>query len=162
MNNVQILSYGVGDFGINLYSMSAITFLLFFYTDVYGLSAAVAGGVFLVARIVDAVTDPIMGFIADGTHSRWGKFRPYVFYGPVPLGLTAVAMFAVPGFGDFGKAGGIRAAGRVRLRRQRSAVRGVARGDPVDDVPGSAHPCRSPFRLPIAWTSMRMGVSWPN
>ena len=58
---------------------------------------------FLVSRIVDAVTDPIMGFIADGTRSRWGKFRPYVLYGPVPLGLTAVAMFTVPGFGDFGK-----------------------------------------------------------
>ncbi len=103
MNNVQRLSYAVGDFGINLYFMSAMTFLLFFYTDVYGLSAAVAGGVFLVARIVDAVTDPVMGFIADHTRSRWGKFRPYVLYGPVPLGLIAVAMFTVPGFGDFGK-----------------------------------------------------------
>ena len=103
MNNAQRLSYAVGDFGINLYFMSAMTFLLFFYTDVYGLSAAVAGGVFLVARIVDAVTDPIMGFIADRTHSRWGKFRPYVLYGPVPLGLITVAMFTVPGFGDFGK-----------------------------------------------------------
>ncbi len=103
MNNAQRLSYAVGDFGINLYFMSAMTFLLFFYTEVYGLSAAVAGGVFLVARIVDAVTDPIMGFIADHTRSRWGKFRPYVLYGPVPLGLIAVAMFTVPGFGDFGK-----------------------------------------------------------
>lgn len=103
MNNVQRFSYAVGDFGINLYFMSAMTFLLFFYTEVYGLSAAVAGGVFLVARIVDAVTDPIMGFIADRTRSRWGKFRPYVLYGPVPLGLITVAMFTVPGFGDFGK-----------------------------------------------------------
>ena len=103
MNNAQRLSYAVGDFGINLYFMSVMTFLLFFYTEVYGLSAAVAGGVFLVARIVDAVTDPIMGFIADRTRSRWGKFRPYVLYGPVPLGLIVVAMFTVPGFGDFGK-----------------------------------------------------------
>ena len=103
MNNAQRLSYAVGDFGINLYFMSAMTFLLFFYTEVYGLSAAVAGGVFLVARIVDAVTDPVMGFIADRTRSRWGKFRPYVLYGPVPLGLITVAMFTVPGFGDFGK-----------------------------------------------------------
>ena len=78
MNNAQRISYAVGDFGINLYFMSAMTFLLFFYTDIYGLSAAVAGGVFLVARTIDAVTDPIMGFIADRTRSRWGKFRPYV------------------------------------------------------------------------------------
>ena len=96
-------SYAVGDFGINLYFMSAMAFLLFFYTDVYGLSAAVAGGVFLVARTVDAVTDPVMGFIADRTHSRWGKFRPYLLFGPLPLGLITVAMFTVPGFGDFGK-----------------------------------------------------------
>ncbi len=94
----------MGDFGINLYFMSAMTFLLFFYTEVYGLSAAVAGGVFLVARVVDAVTDPVMGIIADRTRSRWGKFRPYLLFGPLPLGLITVATFTVPGFGDFGKA----------------------------------------------------------
>ena len=104
MNNVERFSYAVGDFGINLYFMSAMTFLLFFYTEVYGLSAAVAGGVFLVARVVDAVTDPVMGIIADRTRSRWGKFRPYLLFGPLPLGLITVATFTVPGFGDFGKA----------------------------------------------------------
>ena len=103
MNNPQRFSYAVGDFGINLYFMSVMTFLLFFYTEVYGLSAAVAGGVFLVARIVDAVTDPVMGFVADRTGSRWGKFRPYILLGPLPLGLITVATFTVPGFGDFGK-----------------------------------------------------------
>ena len=73
LNVTQRMGYAIGDLGINLYFMSVMTYLLFFYTDVYGLSAAVAGGVFLVARIVDAVTDPIMGFIADRTRSRWGK-----------------------------------------------------------------------------------------
>ena len=104
MNNPQRFSYAVGDFGINLYFMSAMTFLLAFYTDVYGLSPAVAAGVFLVARVVDAVTDPVMGFIADRTRSRWGKFRPYILFGPLPLGLITVATFTVPGFDDFGKA----------------------------------------------------------
>lgn len=104
MNRDQRWRYAVGDFGINLYFMSAMTFLLFFYTDVYGLSAAMAGGVFLVARVVDAVTDPVMGIIADRTRSRWGKFRPYLLFGPLPLGLITVATFTVPGFGDFGKA----------------------------------------------------------
>ena len=104
LNNAQRWSYAVGDFAINLYFMSAMTFLLFFYTEVYGLSAAVAAGVFLVARAVDAVTDPIMGFIADRTRSRWGKLRPYLLFGPLPLGLITVATFTVPGFGDFGKA----------------------------------------------------------
>ena len=104
MNRDQRWRYAVGDFGINLYFMSAMTFLLFFYTEVYGLSAAVAGGVFLVARVVDAVTDPAMGIIADRTRSRWGKFRPYLLFGPLPLGLITVATFTVPGFGEFGKA----------------------------------------------------------
>ena len=103
LNNLQRFGYAVGDFGINLYFISAMSFLLFFYTEVYGLSAAVAGGVFLVARMVDAITDPIMGFIADRTRSRWGKFRPYLLFGPLPLGLIAVAMFTVPGFGEPGK-----------------------------------------------------------
>ena len=99
----QRLRYAIGDFGINLYFMSALTFLLFFYTDVYGLSAQVAGWVFLVARVVDAVTDPLMGFIADRTRSRWGKLRPYLLYGPVPLGLIAIATFTVPDFDETGK-----------------------------------------------------------
>ena len=57
----QRLSYGVGDFGINLYFMSVMSYLLFFYTEVYGISASVAAGVFFVARIVDAISDPLMG-----------------------------------------------------------------------------------------------------
>ena len=103
LNVTQRMGYAIGDLGINLYFMSVMTYLLFFYTDVYGLSAAVAGGVFLVARIVDAVTDPIMGFIADRTRSRWGKLRPYLLYGPVPLALISVATFTVPGFDGWGK-----------------------------------------------------------
>ena len=96
--------YAIGDLGVNLYFMSAMTYLLFFYTDVFGLSAEVAAWVFLVARIVDAATDPLMGYIADRTRSRWGKLRPYLLFGPVPLGLIAVATFTVPDFDGFGKA----------------------------------------------------------
>ncbi len=95
--------YAIGDFGVNLYFMSAMTYLLFFYTDVFGLSAEVAAWVFLVARVVDAVTDPLMGYLADRTRSRWGRLRPYLLFGPVPLGLIAVATFTVPNFDDFGK-----------------------------------------------------------
>lgn len=99
----QRLAYGVGDLGINLYFISAMTYLLYFYTDVYGLSAAVAGGVFLVARVVDAVTDPLMGLIAERTTSRWGRLRPHIRYGAVPLGLIAVLTFTAPDFGATGK-----------------------------------------------------------
>lgn len=103
LSKQQQFNYAVGDMGINLYFMSAMTYLLFFYTEVYGLSAKIAAGVFLVARIVDAFTDPIMGFLADRTRSRWGKFRPYVLLGPVPLAVIAVATFTVPGFDELGQ-----------------------------------------------------------
>ncbi len=95
--------YGVGDLGVNFYFGATVTYLLYFYTDVFGLSAAVAGSVFTVARIVDAITDPMMGIIADRTRTRWGKLRPYLLFGPVPLGLITVATFTTPDFGDTGK-----------------------------------------------------------
>ncbi|MCY4213676.1 MAG: MFS transporter [Gammaproteobacteria bacterium] len=99
----QRLGYGIGDFGINLYFISTLTYLLYFYTDVFGLSAAAAGGVMLTARIVDAVTDPLMGAIAERTRSRWGRLRPYLLFGALPLGASAVLTLASPEFSDSGK-----------------------------------------------------------
>ncbi|MYG11767.1 MAG: MFS transporter [Gammaproteobacteria bacterium] len=99
----QRIGYGVGDFGINLFFISTLTYLLYFYTDVFGLSAAAAGGVMLVARVVDAVTDPLMGAIAERTRSRWGRLRPYILFGALPLGASAVLTFASPAFSDSGK-----------------------------------------------------------
>ncbi len=99
----QRVGYGVGDLGINLYFISAMTYLLYFYTDVFGLSAAAAGGVFLVARIVDAVTDPIMGVIAERTKSKWGRMRGYIRYGALPLGLISILTFTTPELSDSGK-----------------------------------------------------------
>lgn len=99
----QRIGYGVGDFGINLFFISTLTYLLYFYTDVFGLSAAAAGGVMLVARVVDAVTDPLMGAIAERTHSRWGRLRPYILFGALPLGASAVLTFASPAFSYAGK-----------------------------------------------------------
>jgi sugar (glycoside-pentoside-hexuronide) transporter len=107
--NVQPLSvrerfgYGIGDFGINLFFIPAMTYLLYFYTDVFGLSAAAAGGVFLVARVVDAVTDPLMGGIAERTSSRWGRLRPHILFGALPLGAIAVLTFTTPDLNDAGK-----------------------------------------------------------
>jgi len=99
----QRLGYGVGDLGINLYFISAATYLLYFYTDVFGISAAAAASVLLVARIVDAVTDPLMGLIAERTRSRWGRLRPYILFGAVPLGVMAVLTFTTPETGEVGK-----------------------------------------------------------
>ncbi len=97
------LGYGVGDFGINLFFIPAMTYLLYFYTDVFGLSAAAAGGVFLVARFVDAVTDPLMGGIAERTASRWGRLRPHILFGALPLGAIAVLTFTTPDLDGTGK-----------------------------------------------------------
>ena len=99
----QRIGYGVGDFGINLYFISVMTYLLYFYTDVLGISAVAAGGVLLVARIIDAVTDPIMGAIAERTRSRWGRLRPHILFGAIPLGIISVLTFSSPDFSDAGK-----------------------------------------------------------
>ena len=103
LTNQSRLAYAVGDAGINLYFMATLSFLLYFYTDYYGISAAVAGGVFLVARTIDAVTDPLMGYLADRTRTRWGRFRPYLAFGAIPLAVISVATFTIPDFSETGK-----------------------------------------------------------
>ena len=103
MTLAQRLGYGVGDLGINLYFMSAMTYLMFFYTDVFGLSVAVAAGVMGVARTIDAVTDPLMGMIAERTRSRYGRMRPYILFGALPLGITTVLTFTTPDLSEAGK-----------------------------------------------------------
>ena len=60
-------------------------------------------GVFAVARLIDAVTDPIMGALAERTRTRWGRMRPYLLLGPLPLGLISVLMFTVPNLDESGK-----------------------------------------------------------
>ncbi len=103
LSNTQRVGYGIADFGINLYFISAMTYLLYFYTDVFGISAAAAAGVMLVARFVDAVTDPMMGIIAERTNSRWGRLRPYMLFGAIPLGVVSVMTFTTPDLDADGK-----------------------------------------------------------
>jgi GPH family glycoside/pentoside/hexuronide:cation symporter len=71
-------------------------FLLLFYTDVVGLSPAVVGTMFLFVRLIDAVTDPIMGNIADQTHTKWGQFRPYLLWLALPFALISILAFTTP------------------------------------------------------------------
>ncbi|HEX5788470.1 MAG TPA: glycoside-pentoside-hexuronide (GPH):cation symporter [Woeseiaceae bacterium] len=97
------LGYGVGDFGFNLYWTTIQSFLAAFYTDVFGLSAAAAGTMLFITRIVDAVTDPMMGAVADRTRTRFGKFRPYLLFAGLPMAGAAVLTFTTPGLGDGGK-----------------------------------------------------------
>ena len=97
------VGYAVGDFGFNLYWASIASFLAVFYTDVFGIPAAAAGTMFLVTKIVDAITDPIMGAIADRTRTRWGKFRPYLLFAGVPMAGAAVITFSTPDLNEGGK-----------------------------------------------------------
>jgi len=97
------VGYGIGDFGFNLYWANISAFLLIFYTDVMGLAAAAVGTMFLVTRVFDAVTDPLMGAIADRTRTRFGRFRPWLLWGALPLAVTGVLTWTVPDFDGTGR-----------------------------------------------------------
>lgn len=97
------IGYACGDLASCLYWQTIGSFLLFFYTDVFGISAAAAGTMFLVTRLWDAVNDPLMGTIADRTKTRWGRFRPYLLWIAVPFGITGVLLFTTPDFSPTGK-----------------------------------------------------------
>jgi sugar (Glycoside-Pentoside-Hexuronide) transporter len=89
-------SYGLGDFASNISWGLVSSYLLYFYTDVFGLSAAVIGTLMLTARVWDAINDPIMGLIAERTKTRWGRFRPYILWGSIFLCIFNVLTFTVP------------------------------------------------------------------
>lgn len=97
------ISYGLGETASNLSYAAVTTFLLFFYTDIAGIGAVIAGVIMLVARIVDAVFDPFMGAIIDKTHTKWGRCRPFYLWMAVPYGVMLVLLFTVPPFGEAGK-----------------------------------------------------------
>lgn len=90
------LAIGAGDLGLNLYWQFATLFLLFFYTDALGVPATVAGAIYMAALIVDAALDPVVGLFADRTKTRFGRYRPYLLIGAVPLALIFVLNFVRP------------------------------------------------------------------
>ncbi|MCB0586127.1 MAG: MFS transporter [Phaeodactylibacter sp.] len=97
------VSYGFGDFASSMFWTLFSMFLLFFYTDVFGITAAAAGTMFLVARLWDTANDPLMGMIGDRTDTRWGKFRPYLLFVALPFAIIGVLTFTTPGLGPTGK-----------------------------------------------------------
>lgn len=97
------IAYGLGDTASNIVFQTVMLFLTFFYTDIYGISPAFVGTMFLAVRVIDAITDPIMGAIADRTNTKYGKFRPYLLWFALPFGLISVAAFTTPDFDQSGK-----------------------------------------------------------
>lgn len=97
------VAYALGDTASNLYWRLFDVFLFYFYTDVFGIPAATVGTMMLAARLIDAVSDPAMGAIADRTKTKWGKFRPYLVWGAFPLFFAGVLTFTVPDLSDVGK-----------------------------------------------------------
>jgi GPH family glycoside/pentoside/hexuronide:cation symporter len=97
------VGYSLGDTASHFVWDMVGFWLLFFYTDVYGISAAVAGTIMLVARFWDMAIDPVIGVISDRTNTRWGKFRPYILFGAIPYAILAILTFTTPDFGETGK-----------------------------------------------------------
>jgi GPH family glycoside/pentoside/hexuronide:cation symporter len=90
------LGYGVCDLGGNLFFTVLAFLLLNYLTDTVGISAGLAGIIIMIGKIWDAITDPVAGYLSDHTHSRWGRRRPFMLFGSIPLFLSMILMFTNP------------------------------------------------------------------
>jgi Na+/melibiose symporter-like transporter len=101
---LEKIGYSLGDFAANLVFQTLITYLAYFYTDIYGLKTTDASIVMLTVGLVAAfVFNPIIGILADRTNSKWGKFRPWILFTAIPLGVVAFLAFSTPDFSYKGK-----------------------------------------------------------
>ena len=98
VSNTIRAAYGIGDYAICLYWSGVSLYLLYFYTDVVGISPYSAGLIYGLGIMWDAFTDPFMGFLAERTRSRMGSYRPYIYYGSIPLALSFILLLWVPPF----------------------------------------------------------------
>jgi glycoside/pentoside/hexuronide:cation symporter, GPH family len=97
------IGYGFGDAASSMFWKLFGMYIMFFYTDIFGIPAAVVGTMFLVTRIGDAAFDPLVGILADRTNTRWGKFRPYLLWMALPVGIIVVLTFTTPDLSTSGK-----------------------------------------------------------
>lgn len=111
MNNItqslsvkEKIGYSLGDLAANLVFQTILTYLAYFYTDIYGLEANHASAIMLTVGLIAAFGfNPIIGAIADRTNSKWGKFRPWILWTSIPLGIIALLAFTTPDFTYKGK-----------------------------------------------------------
>ncbi|MGL4851694.1 MAG: MFS transporter [Phocaeicola sp.] len=97
------IGYGLGDMASSMFWKLFGSYLMIFYTDVFGMSAAAVGTMFLVTRVWDSANDPLFGILADRTNTRWGKFRPYLLHLALPFGLIGILTFMTPDWGATSK-----------------------------------------------------------
>lgn len=97
------VGYSLGDGAYNLYFQMAMMYMLIFYTDIFGISAAVVGTMFLVSKVWDAINDPLMAALADRTESRWGKFRPWILFTAFPFAIAGILCFTNVDLSTVGK-----------------------------------------------------------
>ena len=97
------IGYGLGDAASSMFWKLFGMYLLFFYTDVFGIEAGVVGTMFLITRVWDSFFDPVVGIVSDRTDTKWGKFRPYLLFVAVPFGILGVLTFTTPDFSTTGK-----------------------------------------------------------
>ncbi len=97
------IGFGFGDAASSMFWKLFSMYLMFFYTDIFGISAAAVGTMFLITRIWDAAFDPFVGILADRTETRWGKFRPYILWMAIPFGFFGVLTFTTPDLSASGK-----------------------------------------------------------
>lgn len=90
------IGYGFGDMSSSMFWKIFSYYLPFFYSNIFGLSLAHAGTLVLVTKLYDAVSDPVMGLIADRTNTRWGKYRPYLLWIAIPFAVAGVLAFFTP------------------------------------------------------------------
>lgn len=93
---VEKIGFGAGDMAINVVIIAMQLLLAYFYTDIYGLSAADVGVLFVVVRMIDAIIDPAMGVLTDKLNTRWGRYRPWLLWFAIPFGFAVYLMFITP------------------------------------------------------------------
>lgn len=96
MSVIEKIGYGSGDMAVNVVISSMMLIITFFYTDIFGLKPADVGILFLLVRLIDAITDPLMGIINDKVTTRWGRYRPYFLFMAIPFGLSVFLTFSTP------------------------------------------------------------------
>jgi len=97
------IGYSLGDLAANLVFQTLMTFLAFFYTDVYKIEPSAASKIIFLGGMIGAFFNPVMGFIADRTNTKWGKYRPWILWTSIPFGLMALLAFTTPEFSTEGK-----------------------------------------------------------